>query len=29
MLYVEQLLIAKVIYDVINHTIILDDVCRQ
>ena len=27
MLYFEQLLIAKVIYDVINHKIILDDVC--
>ena len=28
MLYVEQLLVAKVIYDVINHKIILDDVCK-
>ena len=28
MLYFEQLLVAKVIYDVIHHTIILDDVCK-
>ena len=28
MLYFEQLLIAKVIYDVINNKIILDDVCK-
>ena len=28
MLYFEQLLVAKVIYDVINHKIILDDVCK-
>ena len=28
MLYFEQLLVAKVIYDVINLKIILDDVCK-
>ena len=28
MLYFEQLLVAKVIYDVINHKIILDDLCQ-
>ena len=28
MLYFKQLLVAKVIYDVINHKIILDDVCK-
>ena len=28
MLYLEQLLAAKVIYDVINHNIIFDDVCK-
>ena len=28
MLYFEQLLVAKVIYDVIDHKIILDDVCK-
>ena len=28
MLYFEQLLVANAIYDVINHKIILDDVCK-
>ena len=28
MLYFEQLLVAKVIYDAINHKIIPDDVCK-
>ena len=28
MLYFVQLLVAKVIYDVIDHKIILDDVCK-
>ena len=28
MLYFEQLLVAEVIYDVIYHNIILDDVCK-
>ena len=28
MLYFEQLLVTKVFYDVINHKIILDDVCK-
>ena len=28
MLYFEQLLVAKVIYDVIHHKIILDDVYK-
>ena len=28
MVYFEQLMVANVIYDVINHKIILDDACK-